>query len=145
MFLIGVRDGDAPLTFLASTQPVTVREALSQLPAYGEPGNDTLCTARVTPAKRPVMRPTAYRGSLLFNGNGRPLQLDSLAPTLPASMGGNATPIIDQRELETGEESWIAWYHRRLLNGGRPLKRVPAHIRRITVEEAAALQTFPAG
>jgi DNA (cytosine-5)-methyltransferase 1 len=145
MFLIGLHDTDAPGDIPGVAETVTVREALSQLPAYGEPGNDTLCMARVTPARRPVMRPSPYRGSLLFNGNGRPLQLDSVAPTLPASMGGNATPIIDQRELETGEESWIAWYHRRLTNGGRPLKRVPAHIRRITVEEAAALQSFPAG
>src|SRR5262249_43169003 len=97
-----------------------------------------------TPAKRPVIRPSAYRGSLLFNGNGRPLLLDGLAPTLPASMGGNATPIVDQREIETGEESWLVRYHRRLVSAGRPLRRAPAHIRRITVEEAAALQTFPA-
>jgi DNA (cytosine-5)-methyltransferase 1 len=145
MFLIGLRDANPPMEVPGGAEPVTVRQALSQLPAYGEPGNDTFCTARVTPARRPVMRPSPYRGSLLFNGNGRPLQIDSVAPTLPASMGGNATPIIDQRELDTGEESWIVWYHRRLASGGRPLKRVPAHIRRITVEEAAALQSFPIG
>jgi len=146
MFLIGVR-GASPVETIASTArgPLTVRQSLEELPHYGEPGNDTLCAARVTPAKRPVMRPSAYRGSLLFNGNGRPLLLGGQAHTLPASMGGNATPIVDQREIETGEESWIAWYHRRLLAGGKPLRRVPAHIRRITVEEAAALQTFPMG
>jgi DNA (cytosine-5)-methyltransferase 1 len=60
-------------------------------------------------------------------------------------MGGNATPIIDQKELETGEESWIVGYHRRLLNGGKPVARVPRHLRRITVEEAAELQSFPLG
>jgi DNA (cytosine-5)-methyltransferase 1 len=67
------------------------------------------------------------------------------APTLPASMGGNATPIIDQHEFETGEESWVVGYHRRLLRGGAPVKRVPGHLRRITVEEAAQLQSFPIG
>ena len=45
------------------------------------------------------MRPTAHTGSLLFNGSGRPLHLDRPAKTIPASMGGNATPIIDQEEL----------------------------------------------
>jgi DNA (cytosine-5)-methyltransferase 1 len=89
------------------------------------------------------MRPTAFRGSLLFNGSGRPLHLDSPAKTLPASMGGNATPIIDQEELDSGAEPWVVNYHRRLLEGGRPLKRAPRRLRRITVEEAAALQSFP--
>jgi DNA (cytosine-5)-methyltransferase 1 len=91
------------------------------------------------------MRPNAFRGSLLFNGSGRPLHLDSPAKTLPASMGGNATPIIDQEELEAGTEPWVVGYHRRLLEGGRPLKRAPRRLRRITVEEAAALQSFPVG
>ena len=89
------------------------------------------------------MRPTAFRGSLLFNGSGRPLQLDAPAKTLPASMGGNATPIIDQEELDHGAEPWVVEYHRRLQQGGTPLRRVPRRLRRITVQEAAALQTFP--
>lgn len=144
MFLMGLRDG-VPPTRIRPTASVhrTVREAFQQLPAYGDAGNDTFCTAGITPAKRPVLRPTAFRGSLLFNGNGRPLHLDSTAPTLPASMGGNATPIIDQHEYETGAESWVASYHRRLLKGGRPLRKVPSYLRRITVEEAAHLQGFP--
>jgi DNA (cytosine-5)-methyltransferase 1 len=58
-------------------------------------------------------------------------------------MGGNATPIIDQDELEYGVEPWVVAYHRRLLQGGRPLKRAPRRLRRITVEEAAVLQSFP--
>jgi len=60
-------------------------------------------------------------------------------------MGGNATPIIDQHELETGEESWVVGYHARLQRGGAPLRRVPKHLRRVTVEEAAQLQGFPLG
>jgi DNA (cytosine-5)-methyltransferase 1 len=89
------------------------------------------------------MRPTAFRGSLLFNGSGRPLHLDGHAKTLPASMGGNATPIIDQDELEHGAEPWVVEYHRRLLNGEPPLTEAPDRLRRITVQEAAALQSFP--
>jgi DNA (cytosine-5)-methyltransferase 1 len=144
MFFIGLRDA-FPSEALTPTVPAhtTVGEALRQLPGYGEPGNDTFCTAGITPAKRPVLRPSAFKGSLLFNGNGRPLNLKSTAPTLPASMGGNATPILDQLEFDTGAESWIVNYHRRLLDSRKPLKKVPKHLRRVTVEEAAQLQGFP--
>jgi DNA (cytosine-5)-methyltransferase 1 len=84
-------------------------------------------------------------GGLLFNGSGRPLDLDAPARTLPASMGGNATPIVDQLELGAGESPWVVDYHRRLLGGRPPLKRAPQRLRRLTVEEAAALQSFPSG
>jgi DNA (cytosine-5)-methyltransferase 1 len=144
MFLIGTRDVESPNPQPTTEgEPVTVREALAALPQYGKPGNDSIVRARVRPAARPVMRPTAFRGSLLFNGSGRPLHLDSPAKTLPASMGGNATPILDQEELDHGADPWVVDYHRRLLKGGRPLKRAPRRLRRITVEEAAALQSFP--
>jgi DNA (cytosine-5)-methyltransferase 1 len=144
MFLVGIRGADPleppPVT---SGSPRTVRDALSSLPRYGEPGNDSRVSARIIPAAEPIMRPTPFRGSLLFNGSGRPLDLDSPAKTLPASMGGNATPIVDQLELDEGTEPWVVGYHRRLLEGKPPLRRVPGRLRRLTVEEAAALQTFP--
>jgi DNA (cytosine-5)-methyltransferase 1 len=144
MFLIGIRDAipERPVPTSADSPP-TVRSALSQLPRFGEPGNDASCAARVIPANKPILRPTAHRGSLLFNGSGRPLNLDGPAKTLPASMGGNATPIIDQEELDHGAEPWVVAYHRRLLEGGSSLRRAPSRLRRITVQEAAALQTFP--
>lgn len=145
MFLIGYRDGKPveprPTT---AVRPPTVREALSVLPRVGKPGNDGVCTARVVPARVPVMRPSAYKGSLLFNGSGRPLELDGAAKTLPASMGGNATPILDQDELDHGATPWVVEYHARLLAGKPPLTRAPKRMRRITVQEAAVLQTFPA-
>lgn len=144
MFMIGVKDGKPPTPEPTTKgKPLTVRKALETLPSYGAPGNEGIVKAKIRPATRPVMRPTPFRGSLLFNGSGRPLHLDSPAKTLPASMGGNATPIIDQEELEHGAEPWVVSYHRRLLQGGRPLKRAPRRLRRITVEEAAALQSFP--
>jgi DNA (cytosine-5)-methyltransferase 1 len=146
MFLVGIR-GAAPEQPVPTTAgcPPTVRSALERLPRFGEPGNDASCAARVIPASKPVMRPTAHRGSLLFNGSGRPLKLDAPAKTLPASMGGNATPIIDQEELEHDTEAWVIEYHRRLQRGKPPLKRAPHRLRRLTVQEAAALQTFPPG
>lgn len=143
MFLVGVR-GMAPLCPVPTSKgsPPSVRQALAALPAFGEPGNDAICAARVVPAAQPVMRPRAHHGSLLFNGSGRPLDLDGPAKTLPASMGGNATPIIDQDELADGAEPWVRAYHEHLLAGGQPLAEAPARLRRITVQEAAALQTF---
>lgn len=147
MFLLG-RRGDEPIGAPAPTtagSPRTVREALALLPPFGQPGNDTVTGARVVPSQNPVMRPTAHTGSLLFNGSGRPLHLDRPAKTLPASMGGNATPIIDQEELDHGSEPWVVSYHRRLLEGGVPRKTAPRRLRRLTVEEAAVLQSFPVG
>ena len=74
------------------------------------------------------------------------MNLDRPAPTLPASMGGNRTPIIDEGQLSSGSEPWIEDYHRRLFHeNGVVLKTLPkeARLRRLTVEEAAVLQTFP--
>jgi DNA (cytosine-5)-methyltransferase 1 len=146
MFFVGVADAAPPVpTPTTRDRPASVREALSLLPRFGEPGNDTMTGARVVPTREPVMRPTAHRGSLLFNGSGRPLDLDRPAKTLPASMGGNATPIIDQDELDHGAEPWVVGYHRHLADGGEPLAVAPDRLRRLTVEECAVLQTFPVG
>jgi DNA (cytosine-5)-methyltransferase 1 len=145
MFLVGTRNGEAidPEPVSAEAPP-TVRSVLDNLPRYGASGNRTFCVAKVTPAKKPVLRRSPYAG-MLFNGQGRPLNLDAPAPTLPASMGGNRTPIIDQEQLDTGRECWVIGYHRRLWNGGAPYKRVPKRLRRLTLEECAAIQTFPPG
>lgn len=144
MFLVGV-GGMQPLcpTPTSKGSPPTVGDTLRRLPPFGSPGNDVGSTARVVPAPSPVMRPTAHKGSLLFNGSGRPLDLDHPAKTLPASMGGNATPIIDQEQLEHGAEPWVVTYHARLRAGDPPLTEAPPRMRRITVREAAALQGFP--
>lgn len=144
MFMVGMREGffvpPAPAT---PGRPLTTARALRSLPPFGRPGNDGVCTAKVTPAKNPVLRRSPFAG-MLFNGQGRPLDLDRPALTLPASMGGNRTPIVDQEHLDgITEESWVVKYHAHLWNGGKPTKRIPPHLRRITVQEAAALQTFP--
>jgi len=145
MLFIGVRDSDlVTLEPTTADRPPTLRMALDQLPRYGEPGNDSICRAKVTPAKEPIMRRSPFAG-MMFNGAGRPMDLDSPAPTLPASMGGNKTPIVDQDQIDSGAKPWILDYHARLWNGGKPLQSVPKRLRRITVEEAAAIQTFPLG
>lgn len=147
MFLLGQRGDVVPAIPLATSteRPPTVREALALLPPFGKPGNDTVTGALVIPSRAPIMRPTAHTGSLLFNGSGRPLHLERPAKTLPASMGGNATPIIDQDELEHGADPWVVDYHRQLMAGGNPLSEAPRRLRRLTVEEAAVLQSFPVG
>ena len=136
----------APVATSADNLP-TVRQALSQLPLYGTPGNDSRCIAKITTAKAPVLRRSPFAG-MLFNGAGRPLNLDAPSFTLAASMGGNKTPIIDQRVLEFEDtESWVVDYHSELweTNGQSVVNDVPDHLRRLTVEEASAIQTFPLG
>jgi DNA (cytosine-5)-methyltransferase 1 len=147
MFLVGVKDahrGVSPPCRRSIGPSPTLRQLLGVLPPYGTPGNDTLCVARVTAAKKPVLRRSPFAG-MLFNGHGRPADLDAPALTLPASMGGNRTPIVDQVQIESGGRSWVVEYHRHLCEGGAPLRDVPARLRRLTVQEAAAIQTFPAG
>lgn len=150
MFLIGIRRGfglpGMPIPTTADDPP-TVRQALRQLPPYGQTGNDSRCTAKITLAKAPVLRRSPYAG-MLFNGAGRPLNLDAPSMTLAASMGGNKTPIVDQTDLD-GESvrSWVVDHHASLwaADGMHATENVPAHLRRLTVEEAAAIQSFPLG
>lgn len=143
MFLVGSRVGPIARP-LSLTAQVTLREALSSLPRYGDPGNDTICNARVVLAANPVLRTSPFAG-MLFNGGGRVLDLDAPSLTLPASMGGNRTPIIDQDWVDGFvEEPWVVGYHRRLCAGGDPEQVVPASLRRMTVEEAQVVQSFPA-
>jgi DNA (cytosine-5)-methyltransferase 1 len=143
MFLVGMKKCIMPKP-IRLMERVTVRKALSALPTFGQPGNDSICKAKVTAAKVPVLRKSPYAG-MLFNGQGRPVDLDAPALTLPASMGGNRTPIIDQLSLEKGTKPWVASYHAHLLAEGVPAAKVPSRLRRLTVEEAACLQGFPTG
>lgn len=90
----------------------------------------------VTYARTPDLRPSPWDGHL-FNGGGRPINPNGLAPTLLASMGGNKTPWLDAAEL-------VPAYHAHLRSGGSPRSGPVQGARRITVQEAALLQGFPA-
>lgn len=148
MFLIGLPRGTGVLPMPpapTAESPPTLGDVLRKLPEAGQPGNAQLCTARVTMAKIPVLRVSPFAG-MLFNGQGRPIDLNRPAPTLPATMGGNRTPIIDLGQLERGQTPWVVGYHRRLTKQRLPpIPELPdeARLRRLTVEEAAAIQTFP--
>jgi len=52
-------------------------------------------------------------------------------------MGGNKTPWLDTLGI-------VPVYHAHLMAGGRPRQGLVPGARRITVQEAAALQSFPA-
>jgi len=125
-----------------TSEAPTVRQVLEPLPKPGTPPNLGVCRAKITPAKTPIMRRSPYAG-MMFNGQGRPIRLDATVNTLPASMGGNRTPIVDEQELRSGSKPWVCWYHSHLANGGPPVDHVPPFLRRLTVTEAALLQTFP--
>lgn len=144
MFLVGFRDRSIEYEYPAASvdDHVGVAQALRSLPPMGEPGNDQTCKAKVTPAKEPVLRQSPFAG-MLFNGQGRPMDMNRPAPTLPASMGGNRTPIVDQETLETGAKQWVETYHASLMDGGDVASVIPGRLRRITVQEAAAIQSFP--
>ncbi len=110
----------------------------------GAEGNNRICKAKVTAAAAPILRKSPYAG-MLFNGQGRPLNLDGHSATLPASMGGNRTPIVDDYALYEGKRPWVEEYHETLMRGDAPIdwKSVPTRLRRLTIDEAAAIQSFP--
>ena len=122
-----------------------VRTVLHKLGRAGTTSNPKTCTARITFASNPIMRKSPYAG-MYFNGQGRPINVDGYANTLPASMGGNKTPFIDEEYLYgSAEKDWVIDYHKGLLDGSiiPEFKEAPSRLRRITIREAAKLQTFP--
>jgi DNA (cytosine-5)-methyltransferase 1 len=135
--VVGLRDGEhfvfpAPTHGPKGGRPWRVSGSILTSGPFGEPNQ-----AVVTYATRPDVRRDPYAGHV-FNGGGRPIDPAAPAPTLLASMGGNKTPWLDTDNVVPG-------YHAHLLAGGPPRPgRVPG-ARRITVEEAALLQSFPAG
>lgn len=136
-FLAAVRTHEKPLKSL--------RETFAELPAFGTLGNENTCTAKITLASTPIMRKSPYAG-MIFNGMGRPLNIDSVSTTLPASMGGNKTPVIDQSILEDQDAfDWVRDYHEKLSNDATASKfgLAPSQLRRMTTTEASAIQTFP--
>lgn len=139
------------------TLSATVREALASLRTPRRPAREIFMecgpagratnplgsTASIVFAKAPVLRASPYAG-MLFNGAGRPVNPDAPAPTISASTGGNKTHIADERQLFGDGASFAAEYRRRLSEGLRPMSgHAPAFLRRLTLRESAAFQTFP--
>lgn len=150
IFVIGIRgdkrlvpDWEKLITSYKKKAP-TVREALAILDKAGTGNNKGVCKAKVTLASNPILRKSPYAG-MLFNGLGRPTRIDGYSATLPASMGGNKTPIIDEKELYEHCTPWIKSYHDTIYANPKEavFREAPSFLRRMTVEEAALLQTFP--
>jgi DNA (cytosine-5)-methyltransferase 1 len=148
MLIVGFRDHSALdfVEFLETQRESApkLRDAIAHLGRAGSKSNPHVCNAKITIATRPIMRASPYAG-MLFNGQGRPLDPDGYASTLPASMGGNRTPIVDEEHLYGDGEAWVVGYHAKLLRGGKPHtgKTAPSRLRRLTLDEASSIQTFP--
>ena len=149
MFLIGFKNKKHSGTLADhiskfKCESKTVREVIEHLGPAGSKTNNKTVNAKITTASSPVLRKSPYAG-MLFNGQGRPVNIDSHSSTLHASMGGNRTPIIDEDVLYNNAIPWIEKYHQHLINGGEPYPSdaVPDRLRRMTVDEAHLLQTFP--
>ena len=151
VFFVGFREGefdrqDFQKRIEASkTAAPTIRKTLCPLGTAGSKSNPNTCVAKITFAINPIMRKSPYAG-MYFNGQGRPIEIDGYANTLPASMGGNKTPIIDEVYLYNKDaNNYVEEYHRGLVNGTiQPCEgEAPKRLRRITIREAARIQTFP--
>lgn len=150
IFFVGIKgdsdfvpDWSSMMTHYSRKAP-SVREALAVLDKAGNGNNLGICKAKVTLASHPILRKSPYAG-MLFNGLGRPTKIEGYSATLPASMGGNKTPIIDEKELYEGCSPWVVDYHARVMENPSiaTFQQAPPFLRRMTVEEAAVLQTFP--
>jgi DNA (cytosine-5)-methyltransferase 1 len=149
MFIVGFRNSKniPKLSKLINEYKVLspcMGEIVRKFGRAGSETNPNVCKAKITLASRPVLRRSAYAG-MLFNGQGRPLDPAGYCSTLPASMGGNRTPIVDEEEIFDGKPSWVKEYHAHLMAGGEPYKEgvAPPRLRRLTTTECQALQTFP--
>lgn len=152
MFFIGLKKPGALTDFFGAqdyfdkykVKPPKVGDIVRKLGRAGSPTNPHTCNAKITTATNPILRRSPYAG-MLFNGAGRPIDPDGYANTLPASMGGNKTPFIDEAQIFDGEPGWVEEYHESLWNGGKSLdfQEAPKRLRRITVKEAIKIQTFP--
>jgi len=124
--------------------PPSLGDVVKKLGRAGTITNRRTCAAKITYARNPVLRRSAYAG-MLFNGAGRPLAASGVSSTLAASMGGNKTPIVDEAEIFDGASSFVEAYHKELLKGGASRQGdAPSRLRRLTVDECLAIQTFPA-
>ena len=155
MFLVGIKEERSDISsqafqaaLIASLDrkkevPIIIADLIRGLGPAGSERNSRTCSAIITYAKNPVLRKSPYAG-MLFNGAGRPINPNGVALTLAASMGGNKTPIIDDEEIFNGQSSYVASYHQQLLAGSAPRTgTAPPRLRRITIDEALAIQSFP--
>lgn len=152
MFFVGIRDADTLKVKEVGLEHYldrykkkanSVRNVFKSLGPAGTEQNPHTCNAKITLAKSPILRKSPYAG-MLFNGAGRPINPQEYSNTLPASMGGNRTPIVDENQIFGDGKSWIEDYHDSVKSDkNKSIKEAPSFLRRITINEAALIQTFP--
>lgn len=148
VFIIGILGKNVKVNYsdfeCKKEKAISLREAIIHLGPAGSKKNSRITKAKITLAGNPVLRKSPYAG-MLFNGQGRPLNPDAWSSTLPASMGGNRTPIIDESHLYDDSSSWVEEHHKALMNGTKKAEYgdAPKRLRRLTIDEAIILQTFP--
>jgi DNA (cytosine-5)-methyltransferase 1 len=137
LFIVGLQDGE--FTFPPATHGPTARKpfvpsgsVLRVDRILGDPN-----PSKIVYAKKPDLRPSPYDGHL-FNGGGRPIDLNAPCHTILAAAGGNKTHFLDTLSL-------VPRYHAQLLRGAKPRSGELPGARRLTVEESALIQTFPKG
>lgn len=87
-------------------------------------------------AKYPDPRRSPYAGHV-YNGGGRPIDLEAPCHTILASAGGYKTHWVDTLDV-------APTYSAHLMAGGDPREGSVPGARRMTLEESALIQTFPA-
>lgn len=97
---------------------------------FGEPPD-----CPVVFAKFPDPRRSPYAGQV-YNGGGRPVDLEAPCHTILAAAGGYKTHWIDTLGIAPK-------YNAHLWSGGDPWEGEVPGARRMTVEESALIQTFP--
>jgi DNA (cytosine-5)-methyltransferase 1 len=139
LIVVGVRDGRSEFSIPAPTHGPRGEKGFVSAGAVlaGVKASAFMNESKVTFAKRPDLRPSPYDGHL-FNGGGRAVDLSAPSHTILASAGGNKTHFLDL-------ENEVPAYHKHLVRGGQPKVGSLSGGRRLSVEESAALQTFPKG
>lgn len=129
LIIIARLDG-APCWPTKQEKKVSVYERLGTNGKDNPRGTDVIFT------KSPTMH-GGFRGALLFNGRGRPLDLEQPSLTIYAS-GGNHVHWFDTKHIALDYFDVLKRHGRKMIRKGR----VPG-AKRLTVEQMARLQHFP--
>lgn len=135
LFIVGMKDAffwfPIPTHGPTATKPhIPSSSVISIKKANGEPPN-----CPVIFAKYPDPRRSPYAGHV-YNGGGRPIDLNAPCHTVLASAGGYKTHWVDTQNI-------APVYTKHLREGGKPWQGEVPGARRMTVRESALIQTFP--
>jgi len=84
-----------------------------------------------------------FRTALVCYNRGLARHLESQVPESRKNENLQISTLYSLLWQGTKVPNWILQYHRHLMQGGDPMVAAPAYLRRLTLEESAALQTFP--